>query len=142
MFLLFDITPSINPEQGFWEIQTCSLRDFPQQLRTFEIYVNSDNNVSIVTTDVDPSVKDGTPAATSRKYAVAAEQLGGNQTIYQNPSQLVNLNDQTLVKDANGNVLSYPTIKPMLTSSCNADLYKKLTTQIQAKLRNLGTPVT
>ncbi len=134
--------PGATPEQGFWEVQTCSLRDFPQQFRMFEIYVNSDNNVSIVTTNVDPSVKDGTPAATSRKYAVAAEQIGGNQTIYQNPSQLVNLNDQTLVKDANGNVVPDPTMKPMLTGSYNANLYKKLTAQMQDKLRNIGTPIT
>ena len=39
---------------------------------TFEIYLNSDNTISIVTTNVDPAVKDGTPAAKSRAYAVAA----------------------------------------------------------------------
>ena len=64
-----------HPEQGFWEVQTPSLRDFPQQFRTFEIVRNSDNTISIITTDVDPAVRDGSPAAMSRFYAVAAMQL-------------------------------------------------------------------
>jgi len=63
------------PEQGFWQVETASLRDFPQQFRTFEIFLNSDYTVSIVTTNVDPSVAEGTPAATSRKYAVAQWQI-------------------------------------------------------------------
>jgi metallophosphoesterase (TIGR03768 family) len=46
-----------HPELGFWEVETSSLRDFPQQFRTFEIVRNSDNTVSIFTTDVDPAVK-------------------------------------------------------------------------------------
>ena len=66
------------PELGFWEIETSSLRDFPQQFRTFEIVRNSDETVSILTTDVDPAVEDGSPAATSRTYGVAAQQLFKN----------------------------------------------------------------
>jgi metallophosphoesterase (TIGR03768 family) len=67
-----------HPELGFWEIETASLRDFPQQFRTFEIVRNSDDTVSIVTTDVDPEVTDGSPAAISRTYAVAAQQIFNN----------------------------------------------------------------
>lgn len=63
------------PEQSFWQVETASLRDYPQQFRTFEIYLNSDYTVSIVTTNVDPSVAEGTPAATSRKYAIAQWQI-------------------------------------------------------------------
>ena len=67
-----------HPELGFWEIETASLRDFPQQFRTFEIVRRSDDTVAILTTDVDPAVEDGSPAATSRSYAVAAQQIFDN----------------------------------------------------------------
>lgn len=66
---------STKPEQGFWQVETSSLRDFPQQFRTFEVYLNSDYTVSILTTNVDPAVAEGTPAATSRKYAIATQQI-------------------------------------------------------------------
>ncbi len=42
------------PERGFWEVETPSLRDFPQQFRNFDIRRNADNTVSIAVTDVDP----------------------------------------------------------------------------------------
>jgi metallophosphoesterase (TIGR03768 family) len=64
-----------HPELGFWEVETSSLRDFPQQFRTFQIVRNNDNTVSIVTTDVDPAVKDGSLAAISRSYAIAAQEI-------------------------------------------------------------------
>jgi metallophosphoesterase (TIGR03768 family) len=66
------------PELGFWEVETSSLRDFPQQFRTFDIVRNGDETLSIVATDVDPLVADGSPAATSRTYAVAAQQIFEN----------------------------------------------------------------
>lgn len=67
------------PELGFWEVETTTLRDFPQEFRTFSINLNNDNTISIVTTNVDPVVFDPagkkTMAATSRSYSIAAEQL-------------------------------------------------------------------
>jgi len=107
------------PEKGFWEVETSSLRDFPQQFRTFQIYLNSDNTISIVTTDVDPAVKDGSLAAISRSYAIAVEQIVGADIYGFNPTQ-------------------DPTIKPMPTGSYNAKLVKKLSPAMQAKMQKLG----
>jgi len=63
------------PENGFWQVETASLHNFPQQFRTFEIFLNSDYTISIVTTNVDPAVAEGTPAAKSRSYAIALQQI-------------------------------------------------------------------
>jgi len=64
-----------HPELGFWEVETPSLREFPQQIRTFEIMRNSNNTVSIYITNVDPAVKKGSFADISRTYAIAAHQI-------------------------------------------------------------------
>jgi metallophosphoesterase (TIGR03768 family) len=111
-----------HPENGFWQVETSSLRDFPQQFRTFELYLNSDNTISIVTTDVDPAVKGGTPAAKSRSYAVAAQQII-NTNIYAN------------------NPTGDPSIRPMPTGSYNAELVKQLNPEMQAKIKSYGTPI-
>ncbi len=67
--------PADQPEKNFWEVETASLRDFPQQFRTFEIHRNADNTVSIMVTNVDPAVSPGSPAAKSRAYAVGAARI-------------------------------------------------------------------
>jgi len=92
------------PELGFWEIETASLRDFPQQFRTFDIVRNSDDTVSILTIDVDTAIEVGSPAATSRTYAVAAQQ------IFDNP------------------------IGRLPTGSYNAELVTQLSPEMQARL--------
>ncbi len=67
------------PELGFWQVETASLRDFPQQFRMFDIARNSDDTISIFAADVDPAIRLGSPAATSRNDAVAALQtFAGN----------------------------------------------------------------
>ena len=71
-----------HPELGFWQVETASLRDFPQQFRTFEVVCNSDRTVSVLATAVDPAVREGTPAALSRTYGVAAQQLFKNDLPY------------------------------------------------------------
>ena len=64
-----------DPEYDFWEVECPSLRDFPQEFRTFEIYRNTDNTISIVTTDIDPEVTPGSCADKSRGYAVGAARI-------------------------------------------------------------------
>ena len=69
------------PEFGFWELETASLRDFPQTFRTLEIVRNDNNTVSIFITNVDPAVQDDpaappeSPAAKSRGYAIGASRI-------------------------------------------------------------------
>jgi metallophosphoesterase (TIGR03768 family) len=101
-----------HPELGFWEVQTASLRDFPQHFRTFEIVRNTDNTISIIITDIDPAVRDGSPAAMSRFYAVAASQLYNSPTALYNPA-----------------------------GTYNAELIQPLSPEMHAKIRNYGTPM-
>jgi len=63
------------PTNDFWEVECPSLRDFPQEFRTFEILRNTDNSISIKTTDIDPEVTPGSCADKSRGYAVGAARI-------------------------------------------------------------------
>jgi metallophosphoesterase (TIGR03768 family) len=69
--------PHGDPTRAFWEVETCSLRDHPQQFRTFDIRRNSDNTVSILITNVDPAPLPGSPAYKSRGYALGAFRIFG-----------------------------------------------------------------
>lgn len=109
------ITPQLSPdpdhpELGFWVVETSSLRDFPQQFRTFDIVRNSDNTISIFATNVDPAVKEDTIAAKSRSYGVAAMEIFNNSLPY-SPS-----------------------------ASYNAELVIPLSPDMQEKIQNYGTP--
>jgi metallophosphoesterase (TIGR03768 family) len=122
-------TDPAHPENGFWQVETASFRVFPQQLRTFEIYLNTDDTVSLVTTCVDPAVAEGTPAAMSRKYVVATQQI-------------VNEDRNPNIKGADPNLdptILDPTIHPMPTGSYNAELVKKLSPEMVSRLKSLGT---
>ena len=71
----FKARPEAPPECGFWQIETSSLHDFPQQFRTLQVYLNSDYTISIVAVNVDPAVREGTPADSARHMAIAAQQI-------------------------------------------------------------------
>ncbi|MGA2224010.1 MAG: TIGR03768 family metallophosphoesterase [Syntrophobacteraceae bacterium] len=65
-------------EYGFYEVETASLRDFPQGFRRFEIGRNSDNNLSIFAINVDnaPPLDGGSsPSMKSRSCSIAALQI-------------------------------------------------------------------
>ncbi|MCE1245623.1 MAG: TIGR03768 family metallophosphoesterase [Firmicutes bacterium] len=125
----FISTDSTRPENGFWQVETPSLRDFPRNLRTFEIFANNDNTISIVALDVDPAVAKGSPAEKSRKYAVATEQIYKNNMAPNNPGA-----DPNLPAD-----IEDPTIKPMnpQTYIYNAELLKQLSPDMQKKIAAL-----
>lgn len=118
------------PERGFWQVETSSLHDFPQQLRTFDIRLNSDYSVSILTTNVDPAVKEGTPAATARKYAVAAMQIVGNPDISQATAKLIDPATQL-------ETVADPTIRPMPSGSYNAELFVQLSPEMKTRMQAL-----
>jgi len=111
-----------DPEYGFWEVETPSLRDLPQQFRRIDIVRNSDNNISIFALDVDPAVvplQDGTspPALKSRSYAIAAQQIF-----------------QTAVAQG-------PNMDPV-SGVYNAELVKVLSAEMQAKIAQLSPVIT
>lgn len=100
-----------HPERSFWEVETASLRDFPQQLRTFDLRLNQDLSLSIVVTNVDPAVAEGSPAARSRAYAVGAARIFGAT-----PASLADTRSRAY----------------------NAELVKQLSPAMQAKLADRG----
>ena len=103
-----------DPTLAFWEVETCSLRDHPQQFRTFDIRRNVDNTVSIIITNVDPAVLPNSPAYKSRGYALGAFRIFG----------------------------ATPQIIADTTShSYNAELVVQLTPVMQAVISQVGTKI-
>ena len=109
----FPSADTTHPEFGFWHVETASLRDFPQQLRTFRVVSNSDSTVSIFVANVDPAIKAGSLAAASRSCAIGV-------------MQIFNTEDQLTYSETGG--------------AYNAELVKQLTPEMQAKIQNYGTP--
>jgi metallophosphoesterase (TIGR03768 family) len=102
------------PEYGFWEVENPSLRDFPQEFRTFEILRNTDNSISMMVTDIDPYAPTNSQADISRGFAVGASRISAM------PS--------TSLTDTD----SY---------TQNAELVKMLTPPMQIKIAKLGEPL-
>jgi metallophosphoesterase (TIGR03768 family) len=73
----FPAPDGLPPEAGFWQVECPSLRDFPQQFRTYEIFRNTDRTVSIKVTSVDPEHVADSPSAKSLGYAVATRRVYG-----------------------------------------------------------------
>ena len=74
--------------------------------------LNSDNTISIVTTDVDPQIEEGTPAADSRGFAIGASRIIG----------ITSLADTT-------------------SHAYNAELVKPLSPAMRAKIAGYGAPL-
>lgn len=102
-----------HPELGFWEVETPSLRDYPQQFRLFDIRRNTDNTVSIVVTSVDPAIAARSPAAKSRGYAIGAWRVFGGVSTFADTS----------------------------SQTYNAELIKPLSAEMQARIASVGLPV-
>jgi hypothetical protein len=114
------------PAGDFWEIENPSLRDYPEEFRTYEILRNTDNSISVRTTDIDPEVTPGSNADESRGFSVGAAR------IFASPLATPTNNS---VNPANWNFTdsgSYTT---------NAELVKFLTPHMQAVLANYGGPL-
>ena len=98
-----------HPEFGFWEVETPSLRDFPFQFRSWEIFLNSDTNISVVTTDVDPETTPDSPADKAVSLGLGAMR-----------------------------VYSSIELTNTCSHAYNAELVKQLTPAMQAKLAGCG----
>jgi hypothetical protein len=108
-------SPDTNsPEYGFWEVENPSLRDMPQEFRTYEILRNTDNSISIRVTDIDPDAPTNSQADISRGFSVGASRIFGV------PS--TNLTDTASYTE-------------------NGELVKLLTPPMQAKIASLGEPL-
>ena len=111
------VTPQIcatDPTLSFWEVETSSLRDFPQQFRTFDIYRNDDNTISIKIINVAPAVSAASPATTSRGSAIGAARIFGATP--------------TIIADSTSHAI-------------NAELVAQLTPTMQGIIAGVGTPV-
>lgn len=62
-------------DNGFWQVETSSLRDFPQQFKMFDIKINDNETISILANSVDPVMEKGSIMEKSRSYAIAASQI-------------------------------------------------------------------
>lgn len=146
----YDAGGQLLPEKSFWQVETSSLVHFPQQFRTFEIYLNSDDTVSIVAVNVDPEVAEGTPAAMSRKCAVAEHQIlqtdlhsnAPNVASLKLPGTTLKVDSMDPTRPQDGSTdpsIHYGAVEGVAyCASYNAELFKQLTPAMAEVLRRLG----
>ena len=150
--------PVAAPHHGFWQVETSSLRDFPQQLRTFNIVLHSDHSVSIEAVNVDIAVAAGTPAEKSRRCAIAAQQILHNNLTLNAPNYRTQYAKDLGPTDPSrpqggdpavahsGDAFTDPSIQfadlraqgVPYHASCNARLFKALSPQMVQALKAQG----
>ena len=132
-------------EHGFWQIETSSLHDFPQQFRTLQVYLNSDYSISIVTVNVDPAVREGTPAESGRRMAIAAQQILQNDMRPNTPNVerafgVIPVSSMDPTRPQNGASdasIRYGDIRGVpYSASYNAELFKPLSPTMVKVLKN------
>lgn len=75
------------PENGYWEIETSSVLDWPQQTRLIEIVDNRDGTGSVYSTMLDYRIPKDMPFLDGgRFYALFEQQGGGGQMVLGGPS--------------------------------------------------------
>ena len=82
-FNKIDYWNNTDNSQGYWEIQTSSLIDFPQQARIVEIAYNGDGTGSIFTVMLDHNSPNGCMSELSRELSIKERQFK-----YIDPSEL------------------------------------------------------
>ncbi len=146
----YDPGGQLVPEKSFWQVETSSLVHFPQQFRTFEIYLNSDDTVSIVAVNVDPEVAEGTPAAMSRKCAIAEHQIlqtdlhgnAPNIASLKLPATTLQVDSMDPTRPQDGSTdpsIEYGAVDGVpYCASYNAELFKQLTPAMAEVLKSLA----
>lgn len=122
---------------GFWVAECPSLRDYPQQFRSYQFIYNSSDpsidgapSISILALDHDHASVSGTPSCKSRSYAIGMQQIGVS-SIFPN-------NNQSMT-DQNNNFQQGPGMDPN-TAVYNAELViplSQLSSGLQTKIQNL-----
>lgn len=145
----FKAPPGAPPESGFWQIETSSLHDFPQQFRSIQVYLNSDYSISIVAVNVDPNVREGTPAETGRRMAIATQQIIQNDIRPNAPNVekafgVIPVISMDPTRPQNGSVdpsIRYGDIAGVpYSASYNAELFKPLSLEmVQALKKRFST---